>query len=88
MGGAAEQVMLVPDFDKIARASAANLDLPTELTRPPADVQEDIESQKQQQNRQASADAASAEAAAAKDLGQAQNLAAGDQNIAPISGVA
>jgi hypothetical protein len=86
MGGEAEKVMLVPDYDKIARASAANLNLPTELTRDPKDVEKDMERQRQLQDRQASANAAQAEAAAVKDLGQAQDFAqSGDQNVVPIS---
>jgi hypothetical protein len=81
-GGPAEEVLLVPDYDKLARMAADNLNLPTELTRSPEDVAADVEQQKAQASRQASAEAASAEAAAAKDLGQAEQLAAGDPSIA------
>ncbi len=83
MGPEAAQVMLVPDYDAIARHAAIQLNLPTELTRPKKEVDADIKRQKDQQNRQASADAAAAEAAAAKDLGQANQLAQGSQSIAP-----
>ena len=84
MGGGAEEVMLVPDYDAVARYTADNLNLPTDLTRSKEDVSADVKTAKDQQARQASADAAGAEAAAAKDLGQAQQLAAGEQSIAPI----
>jgi hypothetical protein len=83
-GGEAEKVMLVPDFDKIARRAAENLDLPTELTRDPAVVEEEMDQLRQERQRQASAEAAQAEAAAAKDLGQAEELRKGDPNIARI----
>jgi len=81
MGPAAEAVMLVPDYDAIARQAAANLNLPTELTRPQKDVKADMQAQKDQQARQMSSQAAAAEAAAAKDLGQAQQLRGGNQDI-------
>ena len=81
MGGAAEQVMLVPDYDYIARRAATQLNLPTEMTRSPDDVKADIEAAKDQQTRQASADAAAAESAAAKDLTQAEQLRGGQQGI-------
>jgi len=82
MGPMAEKIMLVPDYDAIARHAAIQLNLPTELTRSKKLVNADIKRIDEQQMRQASADAASAEASAAKDLGQAQQLAQGDPNIA------
>ena len=85
MGGEAEKVMMVPDYDAIARASAQNLNLPTNLLRPAKEVEKDFEDMKSGAQRAASAEAAKNEAVAAKDLTQAQNLAAGDQNIAPIN---
>jgi len=82
MGGEAEKVLLVPDYDAIARQAANNLNLPTELTRPKEEVDADFAQRKEEAQRAASADAAANEAAAAKDLGQAQTLAQGDPNIA------
>jgi hypothetical protein len=84
MGGEAEEVMLVPDYDKIARDAAKQLNLPTEYMKPPEEVKRLLEQKQQQQVRQASADAASAEASAAKDLGQAAQLRTGEQNIAAV----
>jgi hypothetical protein len=86
-GGEAEQVLLVPDWDAIARRAAAQLNLPTELTRDPDDVKADIQATKDAKNRQASADAAGAEAAAAKDLGQAQSLGGGTASLTGVPSV-
>jgi len=82
MGGEAEKVLLIPDYDAIARQAASNLNLPTSLTRPNENVEADFKQRKDEQIREASANAAANEAAAAKDLGQAQQLAQGDPNIA------
>jgi hypothetical protein len=84
MGGEAEKVMLVPNYDKIARAAAEQLNLPTEFTRSKDDVEADMDDKRQQQQRQASAEAAQAEAAAAKDLGQAEQLRGGEPSIAAV----
>ena len=81
-GPEAQQVLLVPDYDRIARQAATNLNLPTDFMRPPEDVQADVERMQQQQMRQASAEAAVAETEAAKNLGQAEQLAGGDPSIA------
>ena len=86
-GGEAEQVLLVPDWDALARRAATQLNLPTELTRSAEDVKADIEAQKNAKNRQASADAAGAEAAAAKDLGQAQALSGGTPSLTGVPSV-
>ena len=83
-GGEAEKVLLVPDYDAIAREAARNLNLPTALTRSEEDVEADVERMNQQAARQASAEAASAEAAAAKDLTQAESLRGGNQGIAAV----
>jgi hypothetical protein len=81
MGGEAEKVMLVPNFDAIARYAADNLNLPTELTRSADEVEEDYNERKGMAQRQASAEAAANEAAAAKDLSQAETLRGGEQSI-------
>jgi hypothetical protein len=82
LGGEAEKVLLVPDYDKIARSAAQQLNLPTEFTRSPEDVEADAAKMDNQQARAANADAAASEAAAKKDLGQAAQLAEGEPNIA------
>jgi hypothetical protein len=81
-GGPAEEVLLVPNYDAIARTAAENLNLPVDLTRPPDEVAADVAAKKEQQNRQAAAEAGAAEAEAAKNLGQAEQLATGDPSIA------
>ena len=81
MGGEAEKVMLVPDFDAIARYAADNLNLPTELTNNKADVEAEADKRREAATRQASADAAAQETAAAKNLAQAENLRGGEQSI-------
>lgn len=81
-GGEAEKVLLVPDYDKIARDAALQLNLPTDYVRDPDVVKAEMAKMRQQQTRMASAEAAQAETEAAKNLGQAQNLRAGEQNIA------
>jgi hypothetical protein len=69
MGPDAEQVLLVPDWDMIAREAAKSLNLPTMFTRDKDDVAEDVAEKKKQQNdAQAAAtnkDAAAAEASLA-----------------------
>jgi hypothetical protein len=69
MGPDAEQVLLVPDWDMIAREAAKSLNLPTKFTRDADDVEKDVAEKKQQQNdAQAAAtnkDAAAAEASMA-----------------------
>ncbi len=82
LGGEAEKVLLVPDYDAIARDAARQLNLPTAYTRPVEDVEADMEKQRLQNERAASAEAAQAETEAAKNLGQAQQLAQGDPSIA------
>lgn len=83
-GGPAEQVLLVPDYDAIARGAADNLNLPTDYTRKPKDVKDDMDTANDNQQREQMANAAQAEAAAAKDLAQSQQLSQGDQNIAAV----
>jgi len=81
LGGEAEQVLLVPDYDRIARQAAANLNLPADFTRKKEEVAADVEQAKVQQARAASAEAAANESAAAKNLGQAEQLRQGVPNI-------
>jgi hypothetical protein len=82
LGGEAEKVMLVPDFDKIARHSARQLDLPTDLTRDKDKVEEDMVRIRGEQERMSNAEAAANEARAAKDVVQAEQLRGGVTNIA------
>jgi len=84
LGPEAEQVLAVPDWDKVARMAAKNLNLPTELTRDARDVEADMQSQRDQQARQAQSEAAANEARAAKDIVQAEQLRGGNPNIAGI----
>tara|TARA_R110002020_G_scaffold170207_2_gene359575 strand:- start:7755 stop:9401 length:1647 start_codon:yes stop_codon:yes gene_type:complete len=81
LGGEAENVLLVPDYDAIARSGAAQLNLPTEYTRPKAKVDADIEASKEQKQRTVGSEAAANEASAVRDLTQAQTLGAGNQDI-------
>lgn len=85
-GAGAEQVLLVPDYDAIARFAADQLNLPTDLIRSKEDVEDDLAAMREQSMRQASASAAQAETQAAKNLGQARQLAQGDQSIATGTG--
>jgi len=71
MGPEAEKVLLVPDWDTIARAAAKNLNLPTEFTRPKEDVEKDIQDQQEAAQQAQAAETNKNAASAAKDLSAA-----------------
>lgn len=81
-GEDAADVLLVPDFEKIARHAATQLNIPTELTRDTDAVQADMEQRRNQRAEQAQATTNRDNAAAVRDLKQARDLEdTGDQNI-------
>jgi hypothetical protein len=81
-GEEATDVLLVPDFEKIARHAAVQLNIPTELTRDTDDVQEDMQNRRAQRAEQAQAATNRDNAAAVRDLKQAREFeSTGDQNI-------
>jgi len=81
-GPEAEDVLLVPDFEKIARHAAVQLNIPTELTRDTEDVASDREARQAQRSEQAQAETNRNNAAAVRDLKQARDLEqTGDPSI-------
>jgi hypothetical protein len=81
MGGEATKVLLVPDYDKIARSAALQLNLPTDYTRSADVVEAEFKAAKDQQSRMVDAEASATEAAATKDLTQAEQLRGGQQSL-------
>ena len=81
LGGEATKVLLVPDYDKIARSAALQLNLPTDYTRSVDVVETEFTAAKDQQARMANAEASASEAAATKDLTQAEQLRGGQQSL-------
>jgi hypothetical protein len=77
----AEQVLMVPDWEAVARHSARNLNLPTELLRSKDDVVDEMADQQNRTNRAEEAAIANDEASAAVSLAKAGEL--GGQPPAP-----
>jgi hypothetical protein len=77
----AEKVLLVPDYDYIARDAARQLNLPTRYLRPEEEVSADIARQENAAGLEQQATAAAAEAKAIRDLKQAEALSGGQVGL-------